>query len=301
MRVALAISSYNGDEAALQLARAATSGEFEGVFTKVAVVDSGEPGCCAVLRDALAAGHPDVEYLWHEGNLGSAGNLVTRLRWAQHSGAQVVLALNADGVLIADNVIRMLGWLDHEEVAAVYPTHVMEGDRVDLSGRRRVPVLPSRVPLSQLQDRSTIDVRWGSSNGALYRMDALGSVALDDIASLWYGWEDLGIGLSLDVAGHRQVMCLEASQPTASDQKHLSRTNLLVSAKAPWTTYYSVRNLVLLAKQHPKRTPRIALRISREFVMILVRDRRVQRYTRAVRGLTDGLRGRTGQRIDPTT
>ena len=300
MSVVLAISSYNGDEAALRLARAAMSGDLKGVFTKVAVIDSGDPGCCIVLRDAVSHGDPDVEYHWHEGNLGSAGNLVARLRWAQHSGAEAVLALNADGSLIADNVIRMLGWLDLHDVAAVYPTHVMEGERVDLSGRHRVPVLPSRVPLSRFQGRRAINVRWGSSNGALYRLDALAAVALDDIAALWYGWEDLGIGLSLDAAGHRQVMCLEASQPTASDQKHLSRTNLLVSAKAPWTTYYSVRNLALLARQHPRRTPRIALRIGREFVMILLRDLRIQRYARAVSGLLDGLRGRTGQQVEPT-
>lgn len=300
MKVVLAVSSYNGDMAALGVAGAATAAELNGVFMKVAVIDSGERERCDVLRDSLAEHHSHVEYRWHAGNLGSAGNLVERLRWAHGTGADAVLAVNADGVLIAENVLRMLGLLERAEAAVVYPAHVMEGERVDLSGCRRVPILPSRLPLSRLEGRRVIQVRWGSSNCALYRLGALGSVALDNIASLWYGWEDLGIGLSLDAAGHPQLMCLEAVQPTVSDQKHLSRTNLLVSEKAPWTTYYSVRNLVLLGRQHPKRTLRITLRILREFVMILLRDRRVPRYAQAIRGLTDGLRGRTGQRVEPT-
>ena len=131
MSVVLAISSYNGGEAALRLARAAMSGDLKGVFTKVAVSDLGDPACCTVLRDALSHYDSDVEYHWHEGNLGSARNLVARLRWAHQSGAEALLALNADDAHIADSVIRMLGWLDFREVAAVYPTHVMEGERVD--------------------------------------------------------------------------------------------------------------------------------------------------------------------------
>lgn len=301
MKVALAISSYNGDPAALQLAERACSSEFEGVFSEVAVIDSGDQDACAVLRDALSQSTPAVEYLHHEGNLGSAGNLVARLRWAQDTDADALLAVNADGVLIADNVECMLRCMQDGAVAAVYPTHVIDGDRVDLSGRRPVPVLPSREPLSRLHGRRAIPVRWGSSNGALYRLSVLEAVALEDIAALWFGWEDLGIGLSFDAAGHRQLMSVEAAQPTASDQRHLSRTHMVVSAKAPWTTYYGVRNLVLIGKMYPARTHRIVLRIAREFVMILLRDRRRQRYAHGFRGLLDGLRGQTGLRVAPSS
>ena len=299
MKVALAISSYAGDMSALDLVAQARSGRFDNVFDAVAVIDSGPEDRCAPLRDALVEHHPGVEYRWHEDNLGSAGNLVARLRWAMNTDADALLAVNADGVLIPENIARMLACSTERDAAAVYPTHVIEGDRVDLSGRRRVPILPSRAPLARLVDARALKVRWGSSNGALYRLDAFDDVPLWDIAALWYGWEDLGIGLSLDAAGHRQWMSVEATQPTRADQKQLSGTYLVVSSKEPWTTYYGVRNLVLLSRMHPKRSIRIVMRIVREFVMILLRDRRSQRYGRGVRGLLDGVSGRTGQRIRP--
>ena len=300
VKVVLAISSYLGDLAALDLVEAARSASFEGYFDAIAVIDSGARERCAPLGEALALDHPDVEYRWHESNLGSAGNLVARLDWAIDAGADAVLAVNADGVLVADNIARMLTCLSDPVTAAVYPTHVIDGQRVDLSGCRSVPILPSRQPLTRLAGKRSIAVRWGSSNGALYRVDALKTLALDDIASLWYGWEDLGIGLALHAAGHRQLMSAEASQPTRADQRYLSGTRVVVSAKEPWTTYYGVRNLLLLAKAYPGHTLRIALRVSREFVVIMLRDRRRQRYARALRGLLDGVRGVTGQQLQPT-
>jgi hypothetical protein len=299
VKVVLAVSSYLGDMAALDLVEVARSAPFQKAFDAIAVIDSGAQQQCALLRETLAAEHPDVEYHWHESNLGSAGNLVVRLNWAIGTGADAVLAVNADGVLVADNIARMLDCLRDTEKAAVYPTHIIEGQRVDLSCCRSVPILPSREPLGRLAGKRSIPVRWGSSNGALYRVDALQALALDGIASLWYGWEDLGLGLSLHAAGHRQAMSVEAVQPTRADQKHLSSTRLVVSAKEPWTTYYSVRNLLLLSKTHRGYTVQISLRVLREFVMIVLRDRRRQRYARALRGLLDGARGVTGEQIQP--
>lgn len=297
--VVLAVASFGGDRQVLDLVAVAVSATFAVRFSRIVVVDSGDPDRCQPLRDTLARDHPEVVYRWHAGNLGSAGNLVARLRWAAEVGADVVLAVNADGLLDADNVREMIACSDRSGAGAVYPTHVIDGRLVDLSGRQPVPILPSRSPLARLDGRRAIEVRWGSSNGALYRVDALQHVDLSALVGLWYGWEDLGLGLALNATGHRQLMSVTASQPTRADQRQLGPGPLVVSEKAPWTTYYGVRNLVLLARAHPGRTGRIALRVAREFVTILLRDRRARRYGLALRGLGDGLRGRTGMQIPP--
>jgi GT2 family glycosyltransferase len=300
MTVMLAISSFNGDRAAFDLAALALSTSFEDLVAHVAVIDSGDDEHCQALADALRSRLPQVTYIHREGNLGSAGNLVARLQWARREGADVLLAVNADGVLIAGNVRRMLACLERTGAAAVYPTHVIGDQQVDLSGLRPVPILPSRRPLARLPATRALKVRWGSSNGAMYRPEALAAADLGSIRSLWYGWEDLALGLALDAAGYDQFMCVEAAQPTASDQRYLPRTHLVVSDKAPWTTYYTVRNLALIGRGHPRRVPRVVLRVAREFVTILLRDRRRERYAKALHGLADGLRGRDGQQVAPT-
>jgi glycosyltransferase involved in cell wall biosynthesis len=300
VRVAIAVASYGGDAAVLDRVQEAGTATLGEALTAVGVVDSGPAARCDPLRDALAEQFPHVDYIHHAGNLGAAGNLRERLRWARRMGAEAVLAVNADGRIDGDNARRMLECLERHELAAVYPTQVIGGATVDLSGRRRVPVLPSRTTLEQLRDRRPVPVRWGSSNGALYRLDAVMELDLDHIASLWHGWEDLAVGLGLDDHGHRQVLCTEARQSTASDQRRLARTRLVVSAKPAWTTYYGVRNLLLIGRRHPRLVVRVLLRVAREFVTITVRDRRRERYTMAMRGLVDGILGRSGQRIDPT-
>src|SRR5690606_38163678 len=140
------------------------------------------PGRCAALEAGLAA-LDGVAYERRDGNLGSAGNLVARLRWARDRGADAVLTVNADGILVPANVELLLGCIVDGEAAAVYPTHVIDGFRVDLSGARRVPILPSRALLARLDGKRAVLARWGSSNGALYRLSALDVVPLDDVAS----------------------------------------------------------------------------------------------------------------------
>ena len=300
MKVALAIASLNGDPAAGALALRAMSEEHSSSFCSVGVIDSGDERRCQLLEQDLSKRDYRIAYRRYEGNLGSAGNLVARLRWGAEVGAEAVMAVNADGVLLEANVRQMIDVMARAPVGAVYPTHVIEEERVDLSGLRAVPILPSRVRLDRLQGKRNMQAQWGSSNGALYRLLPLAEVELDAIADLWYGWEDLALGIEIGQAGYQQVMSVDSQQPTKADQRHLARTHLVVSSKAPWTTYYGVRNLLLIARRHSGCWPRVVLRTVREFVMVLLRDRRRERYRYALRGTVDGLRGRSGQVVTPT-
>lgn len=306
MKTVLAISSFNGDLAAVERVSQAIPVRDRGLVAKVAVVDSGDPDRCRLLKETLLERAAGIDYISHIGNLGAAGNLLVRIDWATRNGADLLLAVNADGTIIEENVQRLLSLFADPDVAAAYPLAVIHGRWVDLSPRRGVPVLPSRKRIGALPLEGSLPVRWGSSNGAMYRLSCLQKSNVNQIRHLWHGWEDLALGLLLDASGFRQLLHLEARQPTASDQRTV-RGGLVVSAKPPWTTYYGVRNLLLLARLHPSEFGRIALRIVREFVAILIRPRRVARYRLATRGLVDGIRNRggwaahRGQRDDGTT
>jgi hypothetical protein len=297
----LAVSSYQGDMQALALVSSVHASGAANRFASIAVVDSGDLAACRPLELGLAERFPAVHYEHHEGNLGSAGNLVARLRWAGRVGGTLVLAVNADGHVEADNVDRLLACADRPAVAAVYPAFVIADRWVDLTFRQPIPVLPFRRRIGRLGRRTPPLVRWGSSNGALYDVAAVSSFDLERVAGLWYGWEDLAIGIALHRSGSRQLLCLTASQATPDDLRPLANTSVLLYDKPPWTAYYSVRNLVLLGRWRASLVPLIALRIMREFGMTALRDQRPARLALGLRGLIDGLRGVTGMHVLPGT
>jgi hypothetical protein len=299
MKVGLAVSCFNGDQSARVLIEQARSQGLRDSFAAMAIVDSGDPERCRSLKASLERFEPPVHYEAHGGNLGSAGNLVARLRWGQQQGLDVLVAVNADGLLHAANIATMIELAERSGAGAVYPTHLLPDGRVDLTVRRPVPVLPDRRPASRLSGHSAIRVGWGSSNGALYRLSAIESLDLDRVSSLWYGWEDLAIGLGLRVAGVEQLMSIASAQLTTADQKTLASTRVVVSDKMPWTTYYGVRNLVLISSWYPEHGRAFSARLAREFAVILTRDRRKARYRFAVEGLRDGRSGVTGMCVDP--
>jgi hypothetical protein len=300
LRTALAISSFNGDEAALQLAREALSPGLRERFIAVAVIDSGDADRSTVMRESLARVSEDIAFRSYDGNLGAAGNLLARLEWAGELGADALLAVNADGRLDGGVVSVMTSAMEDADAAAVYPTAVLEDGSVDLSYRRPVPILPSRVPVARLGGRRLVRVCWGSSNGALYRVADLERADLHHLRELWHGWEDLAAGLALRELGRTQVMSVGARQPTSSDQRRLPLHGPVVSSKPPWTTYYTVRNLILIGHRHPRLWGRVILRIAREFVVIASRGQRSERYRLALAGLRDGLRRRTGLQVTPS-
>jgi hypothetical protein len=293
--VAIAISSFNGDLAVLQRVQEASRHLLSS--GPVAVIDSGDPVLCATLRESLAGTEPDVRYLWYPGNLGSAGNLVKRAQWAASIGADLMLAVNADGLINEDHLDEMKLLFVADEVASVFPTFIHDGGKVDRSFRHSVPVMPSRAQYSEADRFLPAErVRWGSSNGALYRVRSLSSVDLRSLALLWYGWEDLALGVMFDQVGWRQLRCRTAVQASRSDERLWSWANMTVSDKPPWVAYYSVRNLLLLCRANPSLGHRFVARIVREFIAILFRPDRWQRLREASAGFFDGLIGRAGQR-----
>lgn len=168
------------------------------------------------------------------------------------------------------------------------------GARYDRRSGRTV-----RVPDAELV--GLVDVDWiGGGQLPLYRAEALGSVDLD--GDLFFGFDDLDLGLrlkasgwSLLVDGGRWLMERDAMGRVGVSAKTLRAK----SPAAPWRTYYSNRNLLIVAKRWGRwSAPLFATGFA------LARSARAFRTGFAAgalawRGIVDGLLGRSGKRADP--
>ena len=295
-RVVLAISAFRSDAAVIRLLRLAFA---DGAprFGAVVVVDSLGSGAIA---SAIAEHGWPVEYHDAETNLGSAGNLDRRLRTAAATGLDWCLALNHDASLDPAKAAQLVNCGEQaDRVGAVYPRlrFISAGGRLDRPrtgfgtlGRLADPDLPDPTP---------IEVAWSSSNGALYRLDAVRD-GLKLWPELWMGYEDLAIGWELRRAGWRQYLCREVVVDDNYEFRavRLAGRTIHLADKPVWYSYYQLRNLALIARGSAGRAvswPAVARRAVIDSGLLLLRRDRMARARLLWSGLADGVRGRSGQ------
>lgn len=297
-RVALAISSFRSDEAVLRLLETAFS-DPSPRFGAVIVVDS--LGSGRIGDVARERGWP-VRYESADRNLGSAGNLALRLRLAARTGLDWCLALNHDAMLDAERTERLLACGSRgDKVGAVYPqlrfTSVGEAGRFDRPRRGFTLFgLTDAVPATG----NPIAVRWGSSNGALYRLDAVRTLpSLWD--ELWMGYEDLALGWELHRAGWAQRLCSGVVVDDNYEFRPLGKGALtLHSADKPvWYSYYQARNPLLIARRTgwgPFGRLQLLRRLAADLgLVVLVKGDKRRRLSLLWRGLVDGWNRRGGK------
>jgi GT2 family glycosyltransferase len=298
--VALAISAYRSDEPVIRLLRTAFA-PGQPRFAAVIVVDS--LGSGAIRAAAEEAGWP-LTYVNADRNLGSAGNLDLRLRTAADLGLEWCLTLNHDGELDLAKVRRLVGHGESRaRVGAVYPQLIFSsaGGKLDTPRRQFTTYgLLGREPSAASDDEPCIDVVWSSSNGALYRLDAVrdGVTAWPE---LWMGYEDLAIGWELQRRGWAQLLCRDVP---VDDDYEFAPVRLLgrevhLAAKPAWYNYYQQRNLWLIARRTRGAAVgrfSAATRLLVDVALILLcRDRKIERLKLTFRGAWDGMIGRTGK------
>ena len=298
-KVALAISAFRSDQAVSQMLETAFAQGPPG-FGAVIVVDS--LGSGAIARLVERNGWP-VHYINSDGNLGSAGNLDLRLRTAADLGLEWCLALNHDGELDLGKVRRLV---EHgranRRAGVIYPQLVFSS----AGGRRDSPrrTFSTYGMLDRGDDEreadSCVEVAWGSSNGALYRLDAIRS-GVSAWPELWMGYEDLAIGWELKRQGWLQLLCTDVE---VTDNYEYAPVRLLgrevyLATKPSWYTYYHVRNQLLIARGTGGTAVGWASIFARAIVdvalILLFRDRKGERLRLLVRGAVDGLKGRSGK------
>ena len=295
--VALAISAFRSDVAVLTLLEAAFASGMSP-FAAVIVVDS--LGSGAIEQTARARGW-DLHYINADHNLGSAGNLDLRLRTAADLGMSWCFALNHDGVVDVAKVealLRQGG--SRPRVGAVYPQLIFSAAK----GRADSP-RGGFGTYGFLRDRGDdrsgcSEVAWSSSNGALYNLDAVrdGARVWPD---LWMGYEDLAFGWELQRRGWVQLLC---SNVPLIDTYEFAEVGLLgrrmhLAAKPSWYMYYQLRNLALIARRSRGQAVgwgSVALRTLVDVSLILLfRDRKLERLKLLLSGLVAGLRNRAGK------
>lgn len=295
-RVALAVSTYRSDDKVIALLRQLFGGG-GSPFTSVIVVDSLTSG--AIEREIAANDWP-VLFWSADRNLGSAGNLKKRMELAAGLDAEWCYTINADGGVDLDMIRTLVRVGDQgERVGAVYPTR-FRPNRGDSWEPPRTSLLPLSAPIGLARRQAgNQDVLWSSSNGALYHLGPprAGIFVWDDF---WMGWDELSYGWQLSSNGWNQILCGDAV--FSDDYEHrkvnfLGRT-LYVHDKAPWMSYYTIRNLALFVQRSDSGLEGwgvVARRYLQEAVLATLYKRdKARRIALLTRGLLDGLRGRSG-------
>lgn len=294
-RVALAISAFRSDAAVLELLqRAFAPGSPR--FGAIIVVDS--LGSGAIANVIAERGWP-VRYVNADRNLGSAGNLDLRLRLAAESGLDWCLALNHDGELDSHKAIALVACgTAHDKVGAVYPQL-----RLTSAGGRFDRPRRDFGALSILQDTKAsttpIPVKWSTSNGALYRLDAIRD-GVSAWPQLWMGYEDLALGWELHRRGWKQLISPAVTVDDNYEFRafHIAGRTVHIADKPAWYSYYQLRNLALIARNTGGDAVSwfaLAKRASIDFALLAVRSDRLRRARLLLKGLVDGLRGRSGK------
>ena len=307
MTTVLGISSYGSAPSVLEIVAEATSPQGTQLFDLILIVDSHGDGTIQrhIEREELG---PRVRYHNSNENLGAAGNLDKRLRWATEAGGDLLFAINSDGHLDLATVEKLLDYASRHDCGAVYPARRLADNCYEFTGILSFPWRSVRRAKKDLPVAEAIPVFWSSSNGALYSLQPAANGTLPP-AGLWHGWEDLAYGLLLAKAGHHQFMV-----PSARVESRYEMTKMrglgaasgpysYVSDKPTWIAYYTSRNLLLIATRvvpGPERVIAALTRISIEILVTLVtRDQKLERLGYLARGVFDGIRGRQGMVVQP--
>lgn len=290
-RVVLVIATFRADEEVIQCLR-----DVDGLgFAKIIVVDSLGS---TLVPQAISDHEWTVEYISANHNLGSAGNLTLRLQAAAETSAEFAYAVNHDGTVCPDTVRALVAVADQvSSLGAVFPRrrYVNRGGQIRAHGRRSL--LHRTADREEYAAKQYEEVAWSSSNGALY---ALGPIraGVEPPAHFWMGWEDLAYGCFLRRAGYRQVVAnnVIVDDPYEYKNYELAGRTIHITEKPSWYQYYTVRNLLLLAKQDTSAAPMVVERLIAELGLVLtLRPRKVERLRLFGIGLAHGLLGRAGK------
>ena len=244
MKLVVAISSFRSDIDAIRLVTELYNGSYK--FSAVVIVCSA--GGHDLVKIISSKNYNNCYVLAFDINLGSAGNLFERFKAAAELGGDFVLTLNHDARITSQmfNSMVMRARNCSDRLGALYPIRYTPAKRkYDLSG---VGIFPFKFRgVSEIPSLELIDVKWSSSNGALYALKPFRDGHAPD-ASLWMGFEDYLYGLELQKAGYLQYIVTAALAVDDSEYKTVSSfgRDVTVSDKPLWYLYYGPRNMMLI-------------------------------------------------------
>ena len=274
--VIVAISSFRSDPKVLDLLDLIFSCD-PTLFLEVIVVDSKPTGL--IDEFILKKGYL-VKYITSEENLGSAGNLDSRLKEAaKNINAQWCLCLNHDAFFSEEFVISFIEKAGNIQgkVGAVFPTRTYDNGKVKKTD-------------------SIEKMLWSSSNGCLYSLDPLRKGLYVDSA-LWMGWEDYLYCTVLKHKGYENYIVNSLPFIDSYEYKTLNLygLKLKLNDKPSWYDYYSIRNLIYIGKKIKIDTVYLNLLFKvciNSFFMSFFKEKTSQRQAYFVKGILDGFKNK---------
>jgi rhamnosyltransferase len=286
MRITAIVTAYHPDELLAGVVRSALA-----ACESVIVVDN-TPGAGPAALPGLDR-DPRVTVLGDGSNLGLAAALNLGLARLPEK-AEAVLLLDQDSV-IPDGLIEGLAAdLDDATIGIVGPSPVdtVSGKRYEtLAGRHR-----------QIDDRDLV-----ITSGMLIRREALAQVPGGYREDFFVDYVDVDFCLRAKRNGVRIVRDMGLELPHSIGDVRVHRflgQSVQVGHHAAWRHYWTVRNGVVLIREHLARKPVWAgvntLFLARwiAFILLFEPERRGHAAA-ALRGLADGLTGRVARRFIP--
>lgn len=146
------------------------------------VVDDASPDGTGALADQLAAQHTRVHVLHRAGKEGLGPAYLAGFGWGLERGYGAIVEMDADGSHHPEDLPRLLGQLDHHDLAL--GSRWVPGGRVENWPRRRL--LLSRGGNWYTRIALGIDIRDATGGFRAFRADALQRIRLADVASHGY-------------------------------------------------------------------------------------------------------------------
>ncbi len=265
----------------------------------VVVVDNGLEDEARAVVEQASAGLP-LDYLPTGANLGPAGGLARGVErvLAEASDDDWILFLDDDNPQEDPQVVEGLLALalDCSTVDARTGAVGLVGSRLD---RRRGRLL--RPPDAALHGTLSVDYIGGDSF-PLYSAGVLRQVG-GPRSELFFGFDDLELGLQLGRAGHTLYADGDAWRRLRDRYGRLGKVPRR-SPRVTWRDYYSVRNLILILRGMGLRRAAVRVTLRAGLARGLVRAATERGSPGRVLGLhlracVDGWTGRTGRRVDP--
>lgn len=243
-------------------------------------------------------------YLGMATNTGPAGGIAAGMEvfLEESSAGDWVMLVDDDNPPLSDTTIADTWRFAHECVAADRSTGAVGGTGARYSRREGVF---ERVEDVELNGRVVVDYI-GSGQFPMYRRAAIAAVGLFD-SDLFFGFDDADYGLRLRSRGFSLYVDGEQWRERRTKLGRMGksagffRTDVTSSV---WRSYYNTRNLVVIGRRHgsPFAPIYAGFGSAVKTTWSLIRARRTLREVGLpLRGLVDGLIGRRGRVVDPTS
>jgi GT2 family glycosyltransferase len=242
----------------------------------------------------LAAEFPVVTLLAMTENLGPAGGFAVGVEWSLQHDADFVWLFNDDNLPVPGALDTLLqrSQLDPRRAVVVGSTWNGESGVFHVGAYWRGGVV---WPAEEAYAGVDYEVDLTTFNGLLVPADAFrqaGNVRRD----FFIMWEEYEWCLRARTHGWRFVILTEPLLDVRRDEP--------VGTSYPsWRGYYQARNtlVTVLARKKPRELAWYARRETKLLVSALRLNTPGKRVALRLRGIADGLRGRTGRLIDPPT